>query len=87
MGVAKARPVSGRGWRLMHYAKNVDNDVYRKNCGMSGDDDDIIRGCHGNTNDPSLLGQLNEEDEVKVHVLVDIEEGELSSGEEGEIKG
>ena len=30
---------------------------------------------------------LSDEDEVKVHAAGDIEEGELSSGEEGEIKG
>ena len=30
---------------------------------------------------------VDEEDEVKVHVTEDIEEGEISSDEEGEIKG
>ena len=33
------------------------------------------------------IRRASEEDEVKVHPAVDIEEGELSSGEEGEIKG
>ena len=30
---------------------------------------------------------VHEEDEVKVHITGDIEEGEISSDEEGEIKG
>ena len=43
------------------------------------------------TCDTSPLIQLkefvHEEDEVKVHITGDIEEGEISSDEEGEIKG
>ena len=35
----------------------------------------------------SHLRRPSEEDEVKVHAAVEIEDGELSSGEEGEIKG
>lgn len=30
---------------------------------------------------------MEDEDEVKVHAIEDIEEGEVSSDEEGEIKG
>ena len=42
-----------------------------------------LSGCgHGDVSQ-----SISEEDEVKVHAVFDIEEGELSSGEEGEIKG
>jgi len=36
---------------------------------------------------PMQTREFVDEDEVKVHVTEDIEEGEISSDEEGEIKG